>query len=75
MERIKDQLNGYSWKFKLGERVRLAMEPGYGATMLVVNRGIGEEITGAFTEVYDCRRSDGYLTRLYAAELVSAEKE
>lgn len=75
MERIKDQLNGYSWRFKLGERVRLAMEPEYGATLLVHGRAIGEEITGANAESYDCRRNDGYLTRFYAAELVSAEKE
>lgn len=75
MERIKEQLSGYPWKLKVGERARMAMEHEYGVTLLVLCRAIGEEISGAFIETYDCRRNDGALLRVYAAELASAEKD
>lgn len=75
MERIKEQLRGYSWKFKVGDIVRLNSESVYGETYCVLARALGEEISGGFGECYSVRRRDGVAVDFYAQELVEAKQE
>jgi hypothetical protein len=72
-EEVKSFLEGYSWKFEIGQRVRL--KDLFSGSFIVRERSLHQDVDGAFGEIYGVRRLlDGVILCLSAEEIEIEKK-